>query len=73
MDTTYIGPHQWERPDGREVRREFRIEDSEAYPGLLDLHTVNYANGDDMGTAHLDREQATKLRDTLNEFLMGAD
>jgi hypothetical protein len=69
MDTIYIGPHAWEKVSGAEVQRELRVEDSEAYPGQLQLGTFTYETGDQMGAAFLDRKQAAELRDALNAFL----
>lgn len=69
MDTKYIGPHKWERTDGKEVGREFRIESSEAYPEMLDIGTFSYKTGDCLGTAYLGREDVVKFRDALNEWL----
>lgn len=67
--TAYVGPHQWEKSDGREVVREFRVDSSEAHPGHLAIGTYNWSTGNDLGTAHLPREQVAGLRDALTAWL----
>lgn len=73
MQTEYIGPHPWERADGREVTRELRVLDTddegEAHPDKLTLATYGHASGQCMGAAHLPRAQAVALRDAVDRWL----
>jgi hypothetical protein len=59
----------WEPADGRTLKAEFQINDSEAYPGRLAIHVAGYETGDDKGTAHVRPEHVVQLRDALTAWI----
>lgn len=68
--TKYIGPFQSEHgSSGREVRTELRVEPSEAVDGLLDVGIYRYTDGECIRILRVDKENATKLRDALDEYI----
>jgi hypothetical protein len=68
MDTVYINPLKLTREGGRPQRAEFRIEDSEAWPGRLDLG-VGYNTGVEHVVLTAAAEQVAELRDALTAWL----
>lgn len=68
MTTEYVRIG-WEDRTARVVKAEFRIEDSEAYPGRLALGVYGRNTGDELGVAHVRREAATEVRHAITKWL----
>lgn len=68
MTTEYVNI-SWEDRTARVAKAEFRIEDSEAYPGRLALGVYGRNTGDELGTAHVQREAATEVRRAITRWL----
>lgn len=68
MSTEYV-KIDWELPSGHEKRAEFQIDDSEAHPGRLEMQAVDYEDGEDYGTAYLNRDSVLELRNALSAWL----
>lgn len=66
--TSYIPSEHTERND-RSIKAEFRVEPSEAWPGLLDIGVYGHHSGNELILCTLTPDQVLDLKTALDTYL----